>query len=62
MKAYRVAAGLEATSEMGQKRRFDLLPVTSDLLRTTDIIRTGQHVSKVPESDIGRDTTAGASN
>jgi hypothetical protein len=44
-------------SELGQKRRFDLLPATSGLLRTTDIIRAGQHVSKVPTGDISAKKT-----
>jgi hypothetical protein len=32
----------------GQERRFDRLPATSGLDRSTDIIRAGRHVSMVP--------------
>jgi hypothetical protein len=39
-------------SETGQKRRFDPLPVTSGLPRSTDIIRPARHVRLVPEADL----------
>src|ERR1700722_14063161 len=34
---------------MGQKRRFDRRPVTSDLPRSTDILSVCRHVPKLPE-------------
>jgi hypothetical protein len=40
-------------TEMGQKRRFDPLPATSGLPRTTDIIRSARLVRFVPQPDIG---------
>jgi hypothetical protein len=48
------AAGLGPTSEMGQSRHFDRAPLTSGLPRSTDIVSTGRHVSKVPTGDIAR--------
>jgi hypothetical protein len=36
-------------SELGQKRRFDRLPLTSDLPPSTDIVGICWHVAKVPE-------------
>jgi hypothetical protein len=41
-----------ATAALGQTRRFDLLPATSDLPQSTDIVRAGRHVSKVPSADL----------
>jgi hypothetical protein len=35
-------------SALGQKRRFDLLPMTSGLPLSTDILRVRRHVSNVP--------------
>jgi hypothetical protein len=37
-----------AESGLGQKRRFDRLPVTSGLPQLTDIVRPRRHVGKVP--------------
>src|SRR5216684_6213805 len=39
--------------QMSQKRRFDHQPVTSGLLRKTDIIRVRWRVSEVPATDLG---------
>jgi len=39
-------------SELGQKRRFDPLPATSGLPRSTDIIRPVRLVRLVPTADI----------
>ena len=39
---------------MGQSRRFDPLPATSGLPRTTDIIRPARLVRNVPTGDIAR--------
>jgi len=36
---------------LGQKRRFDRLPVTSGLPRQTDMISVRRHVSKVAQPD-----------
>jgi hypothetical protein len=36
----------------GQSRHFSRRPITSGLPPETDIVRTGRHVSKVPEGDI----------
>jgi len=36
----------------GHSQRFDRLPVTSGLLRTTDSIGGGRHVSNVRERDL----------
>lgn len=38
-------------SELVQKRRFFLLPITSGLPLSTDILRVRPHVSKVPQAD-----------
>ncbi len=38
-------------SEMGQKRRFGDVRVTSALPLKADIHRTGRHVSNVPQAD-----------
>src|SRR6266481_6275691 len=48
IKAYRAAAGLEPTSEMGHSRRFDHRHVTSGLPRLTDVPEVSRHVSNVP--------------
>jgi hypothetical protein len=45
-------SGHAVMSELGQKRRFPPLPVTSGLPRSTDIIRPARHVSKVPNADM----------
>jgi len=37
----------------GQSRRFDRRPLTSGLARSADILRVIQHVSKVPNSEVG---------
>ena len=39
-------------SEMGQKRRFGDVSVTSALPLKADIHRKGRHVSNVPEADL----------
>ena len=39
---------------MGHSRRFDPLPATSGLPRTTDIIRPARLVRNVPTGDIAR--------
>jgi hypothetical protein len=39
-------------SPSGQSRHFDRGLATSDLPRTTDIIRASRHVSNVPEAEI----------
>jgi hypothetical protein len=45
-------------SQMGQKRRFDTLAVTSALPRTTDIIRPARLVRFVPIGDLTDNFTA----
>jgi hypothetical protein len=37
---------------LGHSRRFGRLPVTSGLPRTSDVIRSPRHVSKVPTGDL----------
>jgi hypothetical protein len=37
---------------LGQKRRFDALPVTSGLPRTTDIIRPARLIRFVPRTEV----------
>jgi hypothetical protein len=39
-------------SQMGQKRRFDPLPITSGLPRSTDIIYPARLVRFVPRADL----------
>ena len=39
-------------SEKGQSRRFGQVPATSDLPRTTDMVRSARHVSKVPLAEV----------
>src|ERR1700688_3996043 len=46
-------AGVESTSVVGQKRRFDPLPATSGLPRGTGIARPAQLVRFVPIGDSG---------
>jgi hypothetical protein len=46
IKAYRAAAGLGPTSEMGQKRRFGDVRVTSALPLKADVQRKRRHVSE----------------
>ena len=41
-------------SVVGQSRRFGRRPITSGLRLETDIVRAGEHVSKVPEADVSR--------
>ena len=41
-------------TELGQKRRFEIGPTTSDLPRLSDIFRVRRHVSKVPTADSNR--------
>jgi hypothetical protein len=45
-------ASLLVSAATGQKRRFDSLPITSDLARSTDILGGSRHVAKVPEADV----------
>ena len=52
IKAYRAAAGLGPTSEMGQSRGFDARPATSGLPQLTDIARPTRLVRFVPTGDI----------
>jgi hypothetical protein len=51
IKARWATVGLGPTSEMGRKPRFDLLPATSGLPRTTVIIRVDRLVRLAPDSD-----------
>jgi hypothetical protein len=52
------------TSESGQSRRFDPLPATSGLPRTTDIIRPARLVRNVPMPEVphARETVPYGSN
>src|SRR6266850_2395700 len=45
---------LDQKSAPGPSRRFGRLPVTSGLPRTSDLIRSPRHVSKLPEPDTVR--------
>ena len=39
-------------SPLGQSRRFDCVPPTAALPPSTDIVRVGRHVSKVPTAEV----------
>jgi hypothetical protein len=43
---------LSRMSRVGQKRRFDRLPVTSGLPRQADMLSVRRHVAKVPAAEI----------
>src|SRR5665647_1413700 len=43
------------SSVSGQSRRFDPMPITSGVPRSTDILRVSRHVSNVPICDIARE-------
>jgi hypothetical protein len=44
--------GARHKTAMGQKRRFDLLPMTSGLSPLTDILRVNRNVSNVPLAEV----------
>jgi len=47
----------EFSHSLGHSRRFDLLPVTSDLPLSTDIFRSARLVRFVPTADVDADPT-----
>jgi hypothetical protein len=50
IKAYRAAAGLGPTSEMGHERRFERGPVTSAIPLSPEVLVASRHVSNVPKA------------